>query len=93
MRRALALNPEILGGLDQTCAKELLPKPVHRYPRRQWMRRIQQPLRESQPVRGCTRRQWRQNRRHPGLDLLTRLVVFAARQHECLPHLAAFLGD
>src|SRR5437899_2373537 len=77
--RAIAASAEILRGLDDAGAEALLPEAIHRHPCRQWMIRSNQPLGETQAVARGLVGHWRQERRDAALDLVTFLIVFAAR--------------
>ena len=46
----LALRAEVLDRLDQAGAEEHLPEPVDRHARRQRVRRVDEPVREPQPI-------------------------------------------
>src|SRR5262249_57452613 len=50
MRGAFALLPEILAGLDQSAAEDLLPESIYRHPCRERVVFVDQPTGQSQAV-------------------------------------------
>jgi len=76
--RWLALGAEVLGGLDQARAEELLPEAVDGHARGQRVLGVGQPLREPQAVFRRTLGQWRQETRRAALDPVSLAIVLAA---------------
>src|SRR5262245_31428917 len=93
MARRLALGAEVLGGLHQAGAEELLPESVDRDPRGQGVARVGQPLREAKAVLWRPVGQGRQEARRRAIDLVRLAVVLAALQEVRRPHLGTFLED
>ena len=85
MARILGLAAEIFARLHQARAEEPLPLAIHPHPCRERMIAGDDPLGECQPIGFPSRREWREEGGQPRLDLLPRLVVFAARKHERIP--------
>ena len=93
LRRPFALYAEILRGLHNANAKKLLPKPVHVHARGEGMRRVHQPLRQTQAVLRRVLGPGRKNGRNTRLNLLAFFVVLAAHQQEGVARFVEFLCD
>ena len=74
----LALRAEILGGLHDAGAEDLLPKAIDGDTGSERIRIIDEPLREAETVAGKRRVHRRKHARRGGLDLFALLVVHAA---------------
>src|SRR5205085_11085678 len=64
-----ALGAEIIGGLDQASAEELLPEPIHFDPGCERVLGTDEPTREIEAIGCSVRAQGRQHGRCAGLDL------------------------
>ena len=82
MTRAFALVAEVLTGLHQSGAEQLLPEPIDRHAGRERVTRVGEPQRKAEPVAWQVRpHRWQHGWRHP-LDLGPARVVLATLKHE-----------
>ena len=94
MVRVLTLQAEVFGGAHEADRKQLLPQAVHGHARHERVGVRDQPLGQTQAVRGRIRRQGAQSRGNAALALaaLVRHVIATARQgvgvarHSSLAH-------
>ena len=85
MHRRLALHAEVFLRFHDAVPEIHLPEPIDRHARREWMRRIDEPLREGEPCsRGASSGSAGSTGRHARLDLLGLVAVVATREHERL---------
>ena len=80
MARRLALDAEVLAGLDDSPAEDLSPEPVHDHAAHQRVARIDEPACQAQAIGRLIRGQRVQNPGHAGRNLLALDVVAAANQ-------------
>ena len=85
------VDAEILGGLHQPGAEDLLPEAVHRHAGGERMLGPQQPLGETEAVPRQLGRHGRKERGRRRLDFFPPLVVIAAEEHVGLGRLGALL--
>ena len=76
-----ALRSEIIGRAHQSFAKAHLPQAVHHHASGQRIAGRHQPLSEAQAVAWCIRRHGGEDRGHPWLHKVERMIILAALQH------------
>ena len=92
MHGILRLRAEVLRRFANAVAKEFFPGAIDPHASGERIRRIDEPLREAEAVRGCAFRHRRQGGRRVHGDFVAGFVVFAALEHEGVTH-GTFLHD
>ena len=80
MAGGFSLDAKVFRRFNKSRAEEHSPPAIHRHAGRQRMRRLQEPLRQSQSVPRGIGRQRREHIRNPGFDRFTRLIVLPANE-------------
>ena len=93
MRWRVALHAKVLGGFHNSPAEVVHPDSIHGHARDQRILRINEPARQSEPVRGLIFRERMQNCRYARAHFLPLVQEAAANEDVSFPRLGQFFHD